>query len=213
MARRPYVSRVRVQAAQETRAAILDAARTLFAEQGYARTSVAAVAGRAGVAVNTVYTSVGGKPALIRALGEDGAADEVTREVLDQVSRLTDGREILRVTAHGTGEVTRRQATTLKVLLDNRTSDPAVDDAAALAVHRYRASLGRIAARLADLAVLRDDIDRARAEEILWFYFGTSAWNAVRELGWSWETAADWLTTQSSSALLEPPPHRPPSPS
>ncbi|SDL98390.1 DNA-binding transcriptional regulator, AcrR family [Nonomuraea maritima] len=202
--RRPYTSKIRVAAAQETRTAILDAALALFAERGYTRTSVAAVAERAGVAVNTVYTSVGGKPALVRALTECGAADMVVHEVLDEVSRLTDGREILRATARGTGEVTRRQAAILAVLLDNRTSDPAVAEAAALAVRRYRDNLGRIADRLAELAVLRDDVDRTKAEQVLWFHFGTSAWTVVHELGWTWEEAATWLSTQATHALLHP---------
>jgi AcrR family transcriptional regulator len=97
--RRSYTSEVRARAARETRMAILEAARVLFAEQGYARTSVAAIADRAGVALNTIYTSVGGKPALIQALTEEGVDDEGAQEVLDRIARLADGREILRLTA------------------------------------------------------------------------------------------------------------------
>ena len=82
---RSYRSPVRTEAAQVTRAAIVEAARALFAERGYARTSVAAVAERAGVALNTVYTSIGGKPALVAAVAR--AEDDLERERRDSNPR------------------------------------------------------------------------------------------------------------------------------
>jgi AcrR family transcriptional regulator len=200
MTRRTYTSEVRARAARETRAAILRAAGGLFAEQGYARTSVAAIAARAGVALNTVYTSVGGKSALIEALVRDGTADTAIDAALAEMLTLTDGARILRLLAESTGEVTRRQAVTLRVLLDNATSDPAVAAAADLAVRRYRDRLGRIAAHLIDVGAVRTDV--TRTEQILWFYFGTASWTTVRELGWGWPEAAAWLADQSAAALL-----------
>src|ERR1700730_17722231 len=107
MVNRPYSSRVRAQHADDTRRAIIEAARTLFAEQGYARTSVAAVAEAAGVALNTVYASVGGKAALIAALTEDGKDDAPAVATVQRITEIDDPREILRVTAHGTGQVRR----------------------------------------------------------------------------------------------------------
>jgi AcrR family transcriptional regulator len=202
MVRRTYTSELRARSARETRATILAAARTLFAERGYARTSVAAVAAAAGVALNTVYTSVGGKPALVLALAVDASADELIEASLDRIGSLTDGREILREAAEGTGEVTRRQAATLGVLLESSTSEPAVAAAAEVAVGRYRARLARVADRLMRIGALREGVDQARAEEILWFYFGTSAWTAVRDLDWTWPDATDWLATQAAGALL-----------
>ena len=50
---RTYRSSVREEQARRTRQAILDAARRLFAEQGYAATTIAQVAKAAGVAVDT----------------------------------------------------------------------------------------------------------------------------------------------------------------
>jgi AcrR family transcriptional regulator len=50
--------------------AILDAARVLFTERGYAATAMTAIADRAGVALDTVYASVGRKPQLARLLIE-----------------------------------------------------------------------------------------------------------------------------------------------
>ena len=94
MAKRAYTSTVRAVAARETRAAILRAAMELYAEQGYARATVAGIAERAGVALNTVYTSVGGKAALLEALVDEGVEDEQIQVTLTAVLAARDAREI-----------------------------------------------------------------------------------------------------------------------
>ncbi len=53
------------------RSAILDAARTVFLEQGYAGERMAAIAERAGVASGTVYLYFSSKEALAAALADD----------------------------------------------------------------------------------------------------------------------------------------------
>ena len=53
--RKPYHSPRRAEQAIATRRAVLDAARELFIEHGYAVTTVADIARRARVAVDTVY--------------------------------------------------------------------------------------------------------------------------------------------------------------
>src|SRR5690349_8634889 len=67
-------------AAAATRREILLAARRLFAERGYAATSLADIADEAGVSVPTIYASVGPKKAVVMALadliGEQAGAPE-----------------------------------------------------------------------------------------------------------------------------------------
>jgi AcrR family transcriptional regulator len=65
--RRRYTSTLRARQAQQTRAEILAAAVRLFAEAGWAKTTLAAVAEQAGVAVETVYKGWGSKKALLQA--------------------------------------------------------------------------------------------------------------------------------------------------
>ena len=67
---RRYRSPRRAEQAAATRARIVDAARHLVVEQGYAATTVSQVAARAGVAVDTVYAAVGRKPELLRQVLE-----------------------------------------------------------------------------------------------------------------------------------------------
>ncbi|WP_203828408.1 TetR/AcrR family transcriptional regulator [Actinoplanes palleronii] len=200
MTKRTYTSELRARSARETHAAVLRAAQELFTEQGYARTTIPAVAARAGVAVNTVYTSVGGKAALIAELTRAATSDDVIEATLAEILALSDGRRILERLAESTGVVMRRQETLIRVLLENATADPAVAGAAELSVRRYRERLSRIAAHLVTIGAV--DGDAQRTEQVLWFYFGTSAWTTVSEFGWPEPEAAAWLATQAAGALL-----------
>ncbi|WNV88199.1 TetR family transcriptional regulator [Umezawaea sp. Da 62-37] len=202
MATRGYRSSVRARHAEDTRRSIIEAAAGLFAEQGYTRTSVAAVAAAAGVALNTVYTSVGGKSALIMAMSEDGGEDETAAETLDLIAGSDDAREILGIVARGTGRVRRARWSNIAILLDNRTSDPDVAAAADLATGIVRGRLDQTAARLVATGGLAPGLTEERVGEILWFYFGFEAWRTARALGWDWDEAAEWLAGQAANALL-----------
>lgn len=204
MAVRDYRSTVRERHAQDTRQTILDAAAELFAERGYARTSIAAVAEAAGVAVNTVYTSVGGKPALVTALTEDGAQDELAVDAAHAVTKLTDAREVLRLVAERTGAVQQRRQRIIAIVMDNRTADKDVAAAAELAISATRARLDVAANRLVELGGLRAGLDQARVAQILWFYFGFESWRTMWSFGWSLDEASAWLAGQAESALCRP---------
>jgi len=83
---RRYTSTLRAQQAAQTRARVLDAARELFSERGFAATTMPEIARRAGVSTETVQ-SHGPKIALLKAAldafsfggGEDTDARETDR--------------------------------------------------------------------------------------------------------------------------------------
>ena len=66
--KRRYDSPRRREQAAETRRQILEASQRLFERDGYAATSVAAIAAEAGVALKTVYVAFGTKGGVLRAL-------------------------------------------------------------------------------------------------------------------------------------------------
>src|SRR4051812_41924917 len=89
--KRGYRSVLRTEQAAATHEAVLGAARELFVAQGYAPTTVAEIAARASVSVDTVYASVGRKPALLRELVEtaiSGTDRAVPAEQRDYVTRI-----------------------------------------------------------------------------------------------------------------------------
>ena len=92
--RRRYNSPLRADQAERTRRRILECAFRLFAERGYAGTTVAAVAEAAGVAPETIYVSLGGKRGLLEGAiemaitgADDGPGEEWT-EVSSAPERL-----------------------------------------------------------------------------------------------------------------------------
>lgn len=204
MVAREYRSPIREKHAEDTRRKIVEAAGDLFAARGYAATSVADVAAAAGVAVNTIYTSIGGKPGLITALVQDGAHDDVAVAAERRIGECADPVQIIRITAEATGQVRRRRGQVLAILLDSRTADPHVAAAAELATRAVRDRLGVIAARLVAVGGLRPGLTRKQVEQILWFYFGFEAWRTARGFGWSWSHATDWLAEQATHALTCP---------
>ena len=77
VSRRTYTSPLRADQALQTRRRILESAYRLFAENGYAATTIAAVARDAGVAPETVYLSLGNKRGLLEGAIEMAIAGAV----------------------------------------------------------------------------------------------------------------------------------------
>ena len=204
MNRASYHSPRRQQAAAATREAIIEAAQELFACQGYARTTVAQIAGAAQVAANTVYTSVGGKPQLLAAITEGGTGDPGVAETLTAAARTTDPAEVIRLTAAGTRRVNQKRATAVAVLLDSAQADPAAAEMLRVTMRQYRDTLTTLARRLQDLGAVQPP-DLNQAADIFWYLFGWTSWRTlVTDLEWSWDDAEQWLAQRGIDALLNP---------
>ena len=100
--RRRYSSTLRARQAGETRAQVLAAAAALFEESGWAGTTVAAIAQRAGVAVETVYSGFGSKKEVLRAVVDFAVVGDVEPVPLaerDVFTMLAAGQRDERMTA------------------------------------------------------------------------------------------------------------------
>src|SRR5881398_2341205 len=103
--RRRYHSPRRREQAAATRRAMLEAAQRLFERQGYAATSIAAIAANAGVAQKTVYLAFETKSGLLRALwhlllrGDEGDAPVGERAWYRKVLEEADPRRQLELNA------------------------------------------------------------------------------------------------------------------
>ncbi|MBE1576054.1 TetR/AcrR family transcriptional regulator [Amycolatopsis roodepoortensis] len=86
----------------DKRQAILDAAFTVFAREGYAQAGVDVIAAEAGVAKATVYSHYGDKESLFRET-VSASADRALAENLAVVERLTGAGEDLRATLETVG--------------------------------------------------------------------------------------------------------------
>src|SRR5918996_3926252 len=103
--RRRYHSPRRRQQAAATRREILEAARLLFERDGYAATTMAAIAAEAGVALKTVYLAFETKSGLLRALwnlllrGDEEEIPVAQRSWYREVVEEPDPRRQLRLNA------------------------------------------------------------------------------------------------------------------
>src|SRR5437764_9509035 len=127
---RSYDSPLRREQAARTRRQILDKAKELFERDGYAATSMAAIASAAGVSLKTVYLVFETKNGVLRALWHQllrGQQDTIPvgdqpwyREVLAE----PDPEHQLRLNARNSLIVKTRAGAILEVIRDAASSDP-----------------------------------------------------------------------------------------
>src|SRR5689334_16899936 len=98
---RPYVSPQRAEGANATRQRLLEVAEALFAERGFAATTMGAIASGAGVSPATVYLHFPNKASVVTALADAiTAASDLSVEHVEQepdpVTQLRIGAAIIR---------------------------------------------------------------------------------------------------------------------
>jgi AcrR family transcriptional regulator len=201
----PKLSR-RERYALETKLAIVDAARKLFAQRGYFATTVEEIAAEADVASATVYSSTGGKQSLLAHFLELWRADPEIQATLDKVALSTEPREIIDTLSAAACAMRERWADVVRIFLTTAPHDAEVDRQFAPFTQFYRQCVADIAQRLADLRALRKGVDAAYATDVLWLYFGYgSLYTLHDENGWSYDEARDWLADQAARELLSQP--------
>lgn len=207
--KRPYDSRRRQEQARQTREAVLEVARRRFLTDGFAPTTVAAIAAETGVSVDTIYKAFGSKPGLVRAICEQALAGEgpVPAETRSDALHASGGdpRSIIRGWGALTAEVSPRVSPILLLIRDAAAADPEMDRLQAeMDGHR----LDRMTANarsLADAGHLHHDLTVESAGEILWTYSSPQLYELlVLRRGWSLRRYSDFLVDAMIAALLPP---------
>jgi AcrR family transcriptional regulator len=172
--RRRYDSSGRRQQAGRNREAILEVARRLFLSEGYAATTVAAIAQASNVSVETIYKAFGGKPGLVKAIYERGleGSGSVPAERRSDAMRSgeTDPRKIIENWGAFVTEVAPLSAPILLLVKTAAASDP---EMAQLLEEADRARLARMEHNARDLyerRLLREGVTLEQARDILWLY-------------------------------------------
>lgn len=196
---RSYDASRRQEAAERTRLAILAAARDLFATDGYAGTSVQAVADRAGVAVDTVYAKVGRKPQLLLAVHDMALAEGPApvpaeqRDYVRAVRAAPTAAAKLHTYAAAMGRLLPTTVPLLNALREAGTADP---DCAAQydQLSRRRATNMRLfAAELRSTGELRDDLTDDAVADVIWSLNSPEWFSLVTSTGRTAEEYADLL--------------------
>jgi AcrR family transcriptional regulator len=205
--KRSYDARGRREQALRTRNAIIDAAERRFLRDGYPTTTIAAIAGDAGVSADTIYKSFGGKPGLVRAIrtraleGEGPVPAEARSDELH--TRTTDGRGIIRAWGKLTAEVAPRVAPILLLVRTAATTEPdgqeLLDEMDADRLRRMTEN----ARRLRAAGHLRAGISLAQAADVLWTYSAPELYELlVLRRNWRPERYGRFIADAMIDALL-----------
>ena len=210
--KRRYDSPRRREQAAATRREILEGAQRLFERQGYAATTMAAIAAEAGVALKTVYVAFENKSGLLRALwhlvlrGDEADVPVADRPWYREVVEEPDPERQLRLNARNARAVKERGAALMRVIRDAAPADP---DIAALwdrIQSDFYDNQRVIVKALASKKALGRGLDVTRAADILWTLNHPDTWQLlVRERGWTPEQWEQWFGDTAVSQLLRRP--------
>ena len=210
--RRRYDAPRRRERAALTRRRLIEAATRLFLSRGYVGTTIPAIAAEAGVAVETVYRSAGGKAELLAAAVQAALAGgteraEIPVEERPGIRRVIEeadpGRQLRAYAATQPG-VWGRSGPLLSVL------EAATGHDAALVALRDRLAaqrldgLRRFAQLLHDRAALRSGLPADRAADLMWTICAQANYDSlVIRRGWSAEEYQAWLGDTLVCSLLD----------
>jgi AcrR family transcriptional regulator len=207
--KRGYQSDLRAAQTRLTRRAVVDAAAELFVRQGYAATTIDAVAEAAGVSRKTVFNAVGGKAALLKLaydwsiVGDDEPVPMSERPQVKLVQSLTDPAAVVRTWVGTVVEIGQRVTPIYRVIEAAADAEPAA--AALLATAQAERLVGARSCidHIADLGGLRPGLSRERAADVFWAQTDGALYRRlVEDRGWPVEEFREWLTRSVLAAVL-----------
>jgi AcrR family transcriptional regulator len=198
----------RRERAARTRLRLAEAALRLFERNGYAATTMEAIAREAGVAVQTVYFVFHTKPRLlvetIRMLGggPEGDADVMARSWIQDVVAARDGaRRLALAIEHGS--LIYQRIGGLWPTVVAALGEPEVRAAWGDIVQRRRDGMRRIIDLMAARGELRPGLEPALATDILFGIHRHEVYLAfTSEAGWSFDRYRAWTYATLCGELL-----------
>ena len=190
---------------------MLEVARRLFAERGYAETTLEAIATEADVALPTLYANFGSKRGLLTRLlghlirGEPGASSILETAGAKAVFAETDPRRALALFADHMSEIQARIAATYEVMKAAARTEPDIAAAFAAAQQTRLGMLTKVAARIGGLGGLREGLTVADAGRTIWVLASPETRQMlVTHGGYTPDAYRMWLADTLAAALLAP---------
>lgn len=207
--KRSYDATRRRAQASETRAAVVRAARNLFLEQGYGRTTVAEIARAAGVSAETIYGAFGTKATLLHKAWDitvGGDEEEIVFHERPEVLAMRAEPDLgtrLRLHASFSTKTARRIAPFQLMVQAAAGSEPAAASMLEEMGRQRLVGLGIMAKEAAATGQLV--VSEAECRDVLWSMTDGMLWHRlVVERGWSDERFAVWLGELWVAMLVGP---------
>jgi AcrR family transcriptional regulator len=190
---------LRDRRAQLTRDEILRAARRLFAEHGYARTSVRDIAKAAGVSAQTVYDSVGSKQELVARLNDLIDTEAGIGAIVGADLPSEDPQVVAAISARVTRSILEHCGDIIHALVTGAAAEPELAAVLAEGQRRHVAGAATVVGRLRELGARTPDdaIETLAAVSDVRF-----ALVLQESYGWSLDQLERWMTDTSATLLL-----------
>src|SRR6201986_4703931 len=189
----------REEHADQTPAAVIAAARQLFAENGFFQTKVEQIAKLSRVSPATVYAQCGGKQGLLRLLMDSWTQSQAVAESYQESLAADDAGLLIQTLSAAYLQVTKQWGDVIRIVIEVAPHDGESAAVLTTAQKRHNHNLTEICRHLEDIGALRDDVDARLATRIITYFYGIDGLLRTRDVfGWSLERSNEWL--------LAPPP-------
>ena len=207
--RRNYKSATRTERARQTRQRVIETATRLFVEQGYARTTIRAIAASAGVSVPMVELLFGTKAQLLHVVidvaiaGDDEPVPVLSRPWASDAQSADDVADFLTVVARVLCEAQVRSAGVLLAAYEAAAADADIHVLIADRESQRERTAGWIVDGVLARAVLRRGVDRTAAVDTVWMLMDPVVFSRLsRQRGWSTDRYASWFVDSVTQLLV-----------
>jgi len=193
----------RTQQAAATKRQIVLSARRRFATDGYAATTIEAIAAEAGVAPATVYKVFGTKRAMAGALLDLIQEEAGLQRFIDVIETSEDPWELLRTAVQLDRSLFEHCGDIIAAVRGAAEVEPEFAGVYAEGQRRHMAGTQFMADRLAAMGVLRDDIDPAAAAGFIGMFAHQDTFAMLTAFyGWTIDECEERLTSLVCELVL-----------
>jgi AcrR family transcriptional regulator len=207
--KRPYNSTRRQAQARETGRQVIEAARQLFIECGYAGATIDAIAQEAGVAPETIFATFGSKRAILAAVIDAAVGgDSQTTPLLQQpgpqaVLQQTEPAQLLQLFATDITSRLERVAPVFAVMRAAAKTESDIADLLKNQLAMRLRNISTVAERLAAQKALREELNVEQAADIIWAITSPEVFSMLTiDRGWPRDQYIRWLGDALTRLLL-----------
>jgi TetR/AcrR family transcriptional regulator, regulator of autoinduction and epiphytic fitness len=207
--KRTYNSSRRKEQALQTRRQIIEAARNLFVERGYAGATIDVIAQNAGVAPETVYATFGSKRAILAKLfevslvGDDLPTPLLERQGPQEVMCETDQHRQVELFAADIYNIMSRVAPLFDVMRVAAKTEPEIAEMLEKILNTRVQGMMAFVRALMKNGPLRPGVTPEKAAETVWTLTSAEVFALLKtNRGWSEEKHKHWLVDSLTRLLL-----------
>lgn len=194
---------------RRTRSAVIDASRALFAERGYAATTIEAISDESDTPQATIYRLFGSKLGILKAVidvgivGDDQAIAMADRPQVRELLAEPDPHDLLAGFARLLRDVMGRTGPVYRLLADAARSDEGAASLLAEIARQRQDGQRRVARSLARSGALRPGLRERDAADIIHALASPEVYGLlVLDRGWNGERYQRWVAAILRHQLL-----------